>query len=68
MTTLYFSFVVVFFFALPPPSLLLSPWSATMSFAMTANFFYAIVIVGVAYNLFVLYGGASAAKLALLRK
>ena len=35
---------------------------------MTANFFYAIVIVGVAYNLFVLYAGASAAKLALLRK
>ena len=36
-----------------------------MSFAMTANFFYAIVVAGLAYNVFILYAGASAAKLAL---
>ena len=36
-----------------------------MSFAMTANFFYAVVVAGLAYNVFILYAGASAAKLAL---
>ena len=36
-----------------------------MSFAMTANFFYAVVVAGLAYNVFILSAGASAAKLAL---
>ena len=36
-----------------------------MSFAMTANFFYAVVVAGLAYNVFILYAGASAVKLAL---
>lgn len=35
------------------------------SFAATANFFYAVVVVGLLYNLFILYAGASAASHAL---
>lgn len=47
-------------FSLPSPSK-----QQKMSFAMTANFFYAVVVAGLAYNVFILYAGASAAKLAL---
>ena len=36
-----------------------------MSFAATANFFYAVVVVGLLYNVFILYAGASAASHAL---
>lgn len=38
---------------------------STMSFATTANFFYAVVVAGLAYNVFILYAGAIAAKFAL---
>ena len=49
--------------SLPPLSL--QSKKNKMSFAMTANFFYAVVVAGLAYNAFILYAGASAAKLAL---
>lgn len=49
----------------PPPSTDTHSTQNTMSFAMTANFFYAVVVAGLLYNVFILYAGASAAKFAL---